>query len=322
MTSARANRRRRGWQVLVWGLMFFAGIQAAASAVMERWQPGLRDREYGVKLARLRERLAERGRHPLVLVLGSSRVAVGLRTMQLRQAEDPRVPLVFNVGIRGGGPLMELMTLQRLFAEGVKPDCIVFEYWPCSCYREEDRMAACRLGWADGLLLLRYSDQPAEFARRWLQERLLPCYSSRFTILNQIAPNLVAANDGWDRRLDGGGWRPTPIPRNREHAEELLKKAWTMHGPNLKDFRLPETSERAMRDALTLCRQRGIRTAVLFMPESKGFQPCYPPEVWEQVETDLYRLAGESGTVLINCRDWMEDEDFADGFHLLPTGAD
>ena len=39
-------------------------------------------------------------------------------------------PLLFNLSLVGSGPVMELMALRRLYADGVRPDAVVFEYWP------------------------------------------------------------------------------------------------------------------------------------------------------------------------------------------------
>ena len=39
-------------------------------------------------------------------------------------------PVVFNYGILGAGPVLELLTLRRLLADGVHPDCIIVEAWP------------------------------------------------------------------------------------------------------------------------------------------------------------------------------------------------
>src|SRR5262245_22671711 len=100
MTDLRSRRRRRAGAILVWGLGCFVGIQALLNVLMERWQPGLRDREYGVKLSLLCKRLSEPVRRPLVVVLGSSRVATGVRGKQLVNNAGPGPqPLVFNFGI-------------------------------------------------------------------------------------------------------------------------------------------------------------------------------------------------------------------------------
>jgi hypothetical protein len=323
VSTPRIKRRQRAGRVLLWGLIGFVAIQVALSATMERWQPGLRDREYGVKLARLRDRMAEAPRRPLVVVIGSSRVATGLRPMQLLNRPDgASQPLIFNMGIRGAGPLLEVLSLQRLLNEGVKPDCVIFEFWPSACEREVQRLALCRLGWADGWLIRSYASDAGEFTQSWLLERLNPAYSNRFTIMNQLAPKMVADDDGWDRRLDAAGWRPNPVPRNRDHFEKLLAKSKTSHGPNLMAFQVPESSDRALRAALGMCRERGIATALLFMPEAREFQTCYPADVWADVQNYLQVLARETDSAVIDCRDWMADRDFADGYHLLPEGAD
>ncbi len=68
----RPRRRpdRRAWAVLAWAAAVFVGVEIFLTAVMERAEPSWRDREYGMKLQRLRDRLAESPGRPLVLVFG------------------------------------------------------------------------------------------------------------------------------------------------------------------------------------------------------------------------------------------------------------
>src|SRR5262249_40283015 len=69
----------------------------------------------------------------LVLMLGSSRTALGVRGQQmerqLREALDFPV-VVFNFGIPAAGPLTELLTLKRLLREGLRPDLLLIEVLP------------------------------------------------------------------------------------------------------------------------------------------------------------------------------------------------
>ena len=55
----------------------------------------------------------------LVLVLGSSRVAYGVRPGVV--PDTPQGPVVVNLALAGSGPVMELMALRRALAAGLRP---------------------------------------------------------------------------------------------------------------------------------------------------------------------------------------------------------
>ena len=90
-------RRRRPWAALAAGVAAFLASGLALLWCAEGARPELGDPEYGRKLARLRARRAGRPGRLLVLALGSSRVAMGLRPGLLRASAGD--PLVFNFGI-------------------------------------------------------------------------------------------------------------------------------------------------------------------------------------------------------------------------------
>src|SRR5262245_46746005 len=132
----RRERYRRAWLVLAWAAGLFVGGEVLLSLVMEFWQPAWRDREDGMKLGRVDERLKEESGRPLILVLGSSRVGTSIRPDVWRESEC-RQSLVFNAGVRGAGPMTQLLWLERLLADGVQPDWVILEYWPPATVREE-----------------------------------------------------------------------------------------------------------------------------------------------------------------------------------------
>src|SRR5262245_4077574 len=78
MTRQRALSAR-GRRALGWGLILFLLGQLALALFVEWGHPEIIDPEYGRRLQLLRERRAEAPGRPLVLVLGSSRTAMGFR---------------------------------------------------------------------------------------------------------------------------------------------------------------------------------------------------------------------------------------------------
>src|SRR5689334_2694832 len=104
--------RRRGRAALAWGVVALLAAQGAYFGARDYRYPEVADPEYGRKLAALRARLRERpDRPPLVVLLGSSRVAMGVRPDQLWTDRPPerRPAVVFNCGICGAGPVFEHM---------------------------------------------------------------------------------------------------------------------------------------------------------------------------------------------------------------------
>src|SRR5438552_3595995 len=107
-SAGRLNgRRRRSFakarSALLWLLAGFIAIQLVFDVALERWQPVLRDPEYGYKLNRLRALLRAQPGRPLILVLGSSRTNLGVcpAAMQPGMGSLANAPLVFNFSING-----------------------------------------------------------------------------------------------------------------------------------------------------------------------------------------------------------------------------
>src|SRR5262245_7975669 len=122
MSSARRALGRRSARALASGAACFLAAQLALGLAVEHCLPAVRDPEYAAKTARLRARLAESPGRPLVLVLGSSRVQMGLRAGSVNAECDGRPALVFNFGMSGGGAQLESLCLRRLLDEGIRPD--------------------------------------------------------------------------------------------------------------------------------------------------------------------------------------------------------
>src|SRR5437879_6547471 len=160
---------RQARKALLWGLALFAALEAGLTVVVELWFPQLRDPYYTYKVARLRQRLghagpaaADRPRPTVVVLVGSSRAADGLRGA-LAEADLGRAlgrPVVlFNLGIPGDNPVNELLNLERLLADGVRPDLLLVEVVPymlsAVAAEQLDKMPAERMGLRDRAMLKR-----------------------------------------------------------------------------------------------------------------------------------------------------------------------
>ncbi|OYV90071.1 MAG: hypothetical protein B7Z73_06395 [Planctomycetia bacterium 21-64-5] len=114
----------------------------AANFAADFIEPGLREPEYGRKLALLKTQLRQLPQRPLLLLLGSSRTAYGVRPDRLFDAATVETPLVYNFGILGGGPLYELLYFQRLLAAGIRPRWVVIEVHPALLKTAPELMGA------------------------------------------------------------------------------------------------------------------------------------------------------------------------------------
>jgi hypothetical protein len=324
--SARLARSARRTLVVA-GLVLLASHLLLLLA-LEGFAPQLRDPEYGRKLAGLRQRLAEAvGDKPLVLVLGSSRVSMGLRPGVL-PADTPA--LVYNGSIIGSGPLLELLAVRRYWDDGIRPRVLVLEVWAPFLksdgpYLEEARIDVNRLAWADVAQLLPYSRDPQKLRHAWRQARLNPWYSHRYLILNRLSPAMLPwfqrRDFAWEP-VDGWGWLPSnnvsPDPEARRQRLELTRQHYQYI---FTDYTITPLADRALRDCIATVQRLGVAVALLQMPESSEFRQFYPPDMQTRVNEYFHSLQTDFAVPLIDARTWNEDADLLDGFHLTRDGA-
>jgi hypothetical protein len=315
---------------LAWALLVFGSLQLLLNVALE-FCTDLRDHEYALKLAYLREQLAANPGKRLVLLLGNSRPEMGCRPRllpPLRTGRGEEV-LFFNHAMLGCGPVMQRICLQRLLADGIRPDWLIVDCWAPGLHQGDDRavdnrIRLGRLSWSDLWVMERLAAQPRRVVREWCEERALPWYSTRFVLLDFVAPNWLPWEarrlNCWDE-LDHTGWLPNAFKGGAAEKERETARALQRFGPVLRDFRPSDGADRALREVLDTCRRERIRTALLYMPESSAFRNLYPPAVREQVERYVTGLSAEYQAPLIDARCWVEDEGFSEGFHLLPEGA-
>ncbi len=320
----------RSRRALAWGLALFLGSQLAVAAAGYRW-PGLWDFEYGIKLALLRERLAEAPGRPLVLFLGSSRTLSGVDPTRLARSASPAGPrpVVFNFARTGAGPVYQLLVLERLLGAGIRPDHVFLEVIPALlCYgaEAEDLLDRGFAGWADLAALNRHWPTSCSRAERACAS-LVPCAARRNQVLLRLAPRLLPPGRqfGWAvwSRTDAVGFLPEGRTTVSEAAyAEGLKEAHRQYAWLLGGFRIHEAADRALRDLLDTCRDRRIGVTLYLMPEGSAFRSWYAPAAEARLGEYLRGLSGRYGLVVVDARDWAQDTDFWDGHHLLPTGAE
>jgi hypothetical protein len=326
--SVRRSEPGRGRSALLWGAAAFLLGQFALCLTLNVSRP-LRDPEYGRRLLSLRERLAERAESgPLLLCLGSSRVAMGIRPALLPQNQPGARggPVVFNFGVCRSGPVMELLCLRRLLADGIRPSRVFIEVFPfLASGTGEQQMASiqpARLDQGDRDALRPYCPDPRPASRTWWDE-VVPWFSYRTHLLNQFAPSWVSPShrsDGDWEGLDGWGWvdRPSfaaPLSGNPAILD-AVRNQYLQAG---NSFVSSPDSRRAYAELLTLCRAENIKATLLLMPDA--FLADYDRAGLARMEAYYRELSEEFGAPLVDARHWLTSADFVEGVHTTHAGA-
>ena len=323
-------RRRSARRAVWWFVAGAALLHAASFLAMDVVWPRLRDPEYGRRAERLRARVAEQPDRPLVVVVGSSRTAMGVRPGAWEAARPGarRDPLLFNVSVIGAGPIQELITVHRVFADGFRPAVVLIEYWPMFLrqdhpYAEWSRIEPRRLRFDDLPVARGYFPDPGAVERRMRSARWNPLTENGYQWLAQTAPEWLpphARIDGTWRDLDRWGWRPGPEASPKERPEVMRQLAVNL-SPWLAGHTIHPASDRALRQAVAVARANGARVGFVRMPESDAFRRACPPEYTSAALAHVRALSAELGAPVIDARLWSADEEIGDGLHLTPAGA-
>ena len=321
----------RARAVVVGALVVFIGLQLGLRAAMSYW-PVLRDPDWGNRIVRLDELIDAQPPKPLLIVLGSSHTALGLRPAALMEtwARTGDSPLVFNFSRLGNGPLFELLYLHRLLDRGIRPDWLIVEIWPILLDdsaldgREDERLDVHRLQSADWPVLARHSTLHDSLFDQWWWDELTPWYSQRSVLIGYFAPGwrpfepfgdqLFAGLDPWGWRE----WRAMNRQRYRKEAARTIRR-WSNR---LESLRVSARADGELREILELCRERVIPASLLLMPESSDLRRSYSESSRRTLLEYLAKLGDEYGAPLIDTSDWAPDAAFGDADHLMAPGAD
>jgi hypothetical protein len=317
--------------VLTWSLLVYLGFQAALIVVTDNWLPELRDPEYGYKLSRLRDRLVQEPGRELIVILGSSRSGYGFRPEVVRdwRTANGETPIVFNFALTGSGPILELLCLRRLLADGIHPDRLIVEVMPPNLHQEGqwaemNWLNINRLTWADLRLMTRYAERPRKLTVDWGLAHSTPCFAQRFCIMSRYAPGWLP----WDTRqdiwlgLDRSGWMTYPnTVLDAAGQRRALEFARRHYAPAFANFHITTVADQALRELLALCKQNDIASTLVLMPEGPEFQSWYPLTARAEIDAYLSCLCHEYSVPLIDARCWLAETAFFDSHHLHPDGA-
>jgi hypothetical protein len=263
---------------------------------------------------------------PRVVFLGTSRVLNGFDAGSVeRAAGAPAV--VFNFGVPGAGPVTHAVYFRRLLADGPAPDLLLLEVFPAvlasgSSVPPEHNLGADRLTWDEiELLSARFEFPGPELRRQRAAADRAPWSAHGAKLLGRLAPDLVPGAQRTDsgRVADPHGW--FAVPENLRPNPAAFDRAAAGYGAVLRTWEPHPGAVTALRDVLALGRSHGTRTVLVLMPEARAFRALYPPATRAGLARFLATLCTEYSCPLIDAREWVPDDQFADGHHLLFAGA-
>jgi hypothetical protein len=307
-------------------LAAMVGMAVAVETAVPQW----RDPEYGHRLQHVRHWRQTRPDRPLVVAIGTSRTQMGLSPADMGFDAAAGSPVVYSFGQAGAGPLQLLLTFCRLLDDGMKPDFLLVELFPAAlaadgpAERQFEHWLP-RLGAGDLGRLEPYCDDPAVLRRAWAASRSNSWYSLRQTLMSHWLPGWLPWQKRLDfqwQRLDAHGWMPYPYESlPDDERRKGTEKARSLYIAALTDYRVGMSSERALREIVTRCRDAGIPVAFYLMPEGPAFAGWYVRETRVKFAAFREVISREWGVPVFDATVGFAEDDFADSHHLLRSGA-
>jgi hypothetical protein len=333
---ARPRLARRGKAALLSAAIAFTALNLSVWFVADCVDPGLREPQYGRKLALLKSQLSQVTGRPLVLLLGTSRTAYGVEPDALGSADSadphsPDQPFVFNFAIVGGGPIFELLHFRRVLEAGIRPQAVVIEVHPALlklpadfAFFQTPPIEYCNAH--DVKLLDGYlgDDRPSIW-REWACCRAEALYRFRCELVRRTAPRWLydqRPNIYAVEKATASGWVPAPWLQPPSAVREVnAMVVRQVYAPCYHDFAVSDRCDRALREILALCRQEGIVAALLLMPESEELRDEEVTAAQPAIERYVSQLAREYDADVFDASRWCGKSDFFDGQHLLSDAA-
>jgi len=320
------NRRVSSRSVIVVTIIAFLAIQGGSFVAINADAVPIRDPIFAEKLALLRghpEFFQQNADSLRVLAIGSSRTQLAFDAGHLGIAKSTS----FNFGCAGCGPIASALYFRRLLALGMTTDVALIEIHPAMLAAQNPPFEH---RWLHGYRLrheeverIRSYGWPLEMPQHlrtggWLQT----LHTYRFSTLNEYAPGLLPCPFGMTlaSRTDAYGFIAGIEPTAAERAV-FLAGAQIEYAPAFASYTPGGPAVEAVRDMLSLCRERGIRAVIVVSPESSEFRSWYVPQATADVDNLVRTLAAEFAVPLMDAREWLPDNEFADGHHPTVAGA-
>ena len=325
---SRPGRRHAVWTLIVFAFTALT-LTLGMILVLDHGPTKYRDPEFGKRFARLRERIEQYPDHPLIVVLGSSRVSMGVRPGVTVNGLSPGEPIMVNMSLAGSGPIMERLVLQRILAAGIKPDLILIEYWPPfmneeGAFSEQFRLDLARLQPDDDYIVRDYFADPDRVLNKLDERRWNPWKSHHNMFMNQSSPGWLPRalrSDAMFEPIDKWGWLPGHEKVTPKQLQGAMAATRSYYVPLFQQYVISPVADRAYHDLIADCRANDIPVSLLYLPESAEFVNLMPAEKQALARDYLQQLRSELDLPLIDARGWVSDEQLPDGFHLMRPGA-
>lgn len=342
-SSFTTSLRGRSWSrqqsaraTLTFGLVSFLVANAGLAAVVESKRPEWRDPEFGYRILQLKHATTITPRRPLVLAFGSSRVQQGLDPGVMGFDEGSNDPLVFNFGYRGAGPVIAARNYFRLRAAGIRPDYVLIEFSSASAaggasaagivMKWPDRFTVADMVWLRESGFLNFREgRTAEALTSWMGAIALPWTSHRQVLTAHWMPQWVTETQ-WkmvaSERMDWYGFTEmqadttTTELYRRDPAAYRERFARKPASPSVA-----VSAQRAYSLLIDHCHRDGIPVAVVWTPLAPLLTGWVNTELQSACTEFTRELTRERGVPVFPPPDWLGDDDFADGQHLLPHAA-
>ena len=324
--SRRSAHGKRARTAVLVGVLVFVAVQVGFHQAIDREAIPLRDPIWVEKLGLLKrhpEFFAPISDRTRILAVGSSRTQLVLDAERL--SDDRRS--VFNFGCAGCGPVTDALYLRRLFDEGMTCDAALVELHPAML---ADMTPPFESRWLHDYRLRRHEvdtlrsygwsiGTPTQFRPEGPVQAV---HTFRFAALNAAAPSLLPCPFGLGllNRTDARGHVPGIVVTDDERLK-YLAQAYVEYFDAFADYRPGGPAVAAVKDMLTRLQSRGVRVTLLLTPESSAFRSWYGPGKQAEITAFADGLATEFGVPLIDAREWVPDDQFADGHHTTPAGA-
>ena len=332
-SPGRFSRRRRSYLALFAGAIVYLLLHLGLAGVAA-WSRWVRDPVYADKERKWQKLVSQMSpAAPRIVFLGTSRVANGFAAGEAERRLSEIMgcsAAVFNWGLPATGPVTQYVHFRRLANRGQRIDVLLLEIFPALVTDGDDHPVEAHftdaIPWDSSELPLldRYHFPVAS----WQHERrslwIAPWWSLRGRIMGRLAPSWLPYHQryDWSRGPDPWGWSPIiDLDSSAEQRARRVERARQEYEHRLRHWNVSPFAERAVRDLLVLAQQHHVRVLLIWMPEGPSFQRLYSLQARQKMERWVEKLAAEADVRVVDCRDWMAEEDFSDGHHLLPSGA-
>jgi hypothetical protein len=229
--------------------------------------------------------------------------------------------------------LVQLLCLNRLLAEGIRPDWVLVEASPYFLFMHTNRaqdneyLPMPRVQRRDVAVLSRYHGNAHQFRKAWREVQCLPWHSHRHLVQNWLTPTWVPTSKRIDHlwsHTDEWGWEAFPAYiaryKNFYRTPKFLADQRAFMD-SLNKQTPSETIQNAFRELVEVCQREKIGVVLVRVPESTYIRKGYSSDLNQKVERFYAQLSQATKVRIVDASAWVDDAEFVEGMHLAPEGA-